>query len=52
MSLIEKWDNELHRAESVLERDTRRFGHLVLLPEEEPNAQDVETSEASEEPPT
>jgi hypothetical protein len=48
MSLTDEWDDELHRAEAVLEDDTKRFGRLVLVadePAEQPK-QDVEDASA------
>ena len=50
MSLTQEWDDELHRAEAVLTDDTRRHGHLVLLPEPVLDV-DAEAERAGEAPP-
>jgi hypothetical protein len=46
MSLTEQWDEDLHRAEAVLEEDNRRFGVLHIVSDAQaPDADDPAPSE-------
>jgi hypothetical protein len=48
MSLNEEWDTELHRAEAILEEDTRRFGGLHAVA---PSDGDDDATAGDETPP-